>query len=147
MPLNDFTARPGYVIGTPSNGNMKEWIMIERLNGFPDDVLAFVCKGHVTKADYESVLVPAITKALTSNKKINLYYEIAADFTGIDPGAVWADTKVGLAHLTRWRRIAVVTDVEWIKHTMQFFSFLMPAEMKMFPLAQAAQARGWIIAD
>lgn len=121
--------------------------MIERMKGFRDDVLAFVCKGHVTKADYEDVLVPAVTQALARHDKINLYYETAADFTSIDPGAVWADTKVGLAHLTCWRRIAVVTDIEWIKHTMRFFSFLMPAEMKIFPLAQAAQARNWIVAD
>ena len=129
------------------NGIVKECIMIERLSGFSDDVLAFVCKGHVTKADYDSVLVPAVDKALEQHDKLNLYYETAADFSGIDPGAVWADTRVGLAHFTRWRRIAVVTDIDWIKHTMQFFSFMLPAEMKIFPLAQAAEAREWIAAD
>jgi hypothetical protein len=118
--------------------------MIERLQGFPNDVLAFVCKGHVTKADYDDVLVPAVAKALDEHEKVNLYYETAADFSGIDPGAVWADTRVGLAHFARWRRIAVVTDVDWIKHTMQFFSFMMPAEMKIFSRAQAAEARAWI---
>jgi hypothetical protein len=37
-------------------------------------------------------------------------------------------------HLTRWERIALVSDVEWI-----------PAAMKTFPLSQAAEARTWII--
>lgn len=118
--------------------------MIELLRDFPDNVVAAVCKGQVTRADYDTVLVPAVEKALKSHNKLRLYYETAGDFAGIEPGAVWQDLKTGMEHLTRWERIAVVTDVDWIKHTMQFFSFMMPGEMKTFPLAQADQARKWI---
>jgi hypothetical protein len=28
---------------------------------------------------------------------------------------VWEDIKVDTEHFTRWERMAVVTDVEWIK--------------------------------
>lgn len=118
--------------------------MIEQLKDFPANVMAFVCKGRVTKEDYETVLVPAVSAALKKHDKVRLYYETAGDFSGIDPGAVFTDFKVGMEHFTRWERIAVVTDVDWIKHTMQFFSFMMPAQMKIFPLSQAATARTWI---
>ena len=37
--------------------------MIEVLKGFPTKVLAFACKGHVTKRDYETVLIPAVGDA------------------------------------------------------------------------------------
>jgi hypothetical protein len=121
--------------------------MIEQLTNFPDNVLAFVCKGRVTKADYDAVLVPAVLNALKTHDKLRLYYETAADFGGIDPGAMWADFKVGMEHLTRWERIALVTDIDWIKYTMQFFSFMMPGATKLFPLSQAAEARAWIVAD
>jgi len=120
--------------------------MIEHLSNFPDDVLAFVCTGRVTKADYDSVLVPAVLKALEKKRKIRLYYETAADFSGIDHAAMWEDFKVGMEHLTRWERVAVVTDVEWIKQTMRLFSFLMPGGMMSFSTSEAAQARAWIIA-
>jgi SpoIIAA-like len=43
------------------------------------------------------------------------------DLAGIDPGAMWEDFKVGMEHFTRWERIAVVTDVEWIKNTIKIF--------------------------
>lgn len=118
--------------------------VIEHLKDFPNNVLAFVCKGHVTKADYRSVLIPAVEDTLRKQKNVRLYYETASDFEGIDPSAVWEDFKVGMEHLTRWERIAVVTDVKWIAHTMLFFSFLMPGEMKSFPTSEAAQARAWI---
>lgn len=118
--------------------------MIEHLQNFPDGVLAFICKGRVTKADYDSILVPAVVKTLKEHEKVRLYYETAADFSAIEPGAMWEDFKVGMEHLTRWERIAVVTDVEWIKQTMRFFSFLMPGAMKLFSTTEAAQAREWI---
>lgn len=120
--------------------------MIEHLKTFPDNVLAFVCHGHVTKADYDTVLVPAVESALKRQDKVRLYYETAPDFAGIKPGAMWEDFKVGVEHLTRWDRFAIVTDVEWIKQTVQFFSFLMPGSLKTFPASEAAQARAWISA-
>jgi len=121
--------------------------MIEQLMNFPEQVLAFVCKGRVTRADYDAVLVPAVINALKSHDKVRLYYETAADFVGIDPGAIWEDFKVGMEHLSRWERVAVVTDIEWIKQTMRFFSFLMPGAMKSFPSSQTAEAHAWIIGD
>jgi hypothetical protein len=118
--------------------------MIEQLSTFPNNVLAFVGRGQVTRADYDAVLVPAVEKVLARHNRVRLYYEIATDFTGIDPGAMWEDFKVGIEHLTRWERIAVVTDVEWIRHTIRLFGFLMPGTVKLFPTSEAARARSWI---
>jgi hypothetical protein len=120
--------------------------MIETLSDFPDNVVALKCKGHVTTADYKDVLEPAVEKALGAHEKVRLYYQIDTDFSGIDPGAMWEDFRVGMGHLLRWERIAVVTDVDWIRHTMSAFSFLMPAELKVFPVAEASKARDWIVA-
>jgi hypothetical protein len=120
--------------------------MIEQLSGFPDNVLAFAGRGRVTRADYNAVLTPAIEKALTTHQRIRLYYELGPDFAGIDPGAMWEDFKVGVEHLTRWERAAVVTDVEWIKQGLRLFSFLMPGAMKAFPTSEADEARAWIAA-
>jgi hypothetical protein len=120
--------------------------MIEHLSNFPANVLAFRCTGRVTKAEYDSVLIPAVEKALETHKKVRLYYETANDFEGIDPGAMWEDFKVGMEHFTRWDRFAIVTDVEWITHTMKLFSFLMPGVMKFYSTSESEQARTWIVA-
>ena len=94
--------------------------MIEQLTDFPGNVVAFLCTGRVTKADYETVLVPAVAGALRTHRKVRLYYETGADFSGLDRGAAWEDFKVGMENITRWERVAVVTDVEWIKHAVRF---------------------------
>jgi SpoIIAA-like len=119
--------------------------VIELLKGFPDNVAALACHGHVTKADYETVLIPDINERLTRHKKLRVYYEIAPDFVGVDPGAVWDDTKLGLSHFLSGERLAVVTDVDWIKHSVKFFGFLMPAQLRTFPTTEADTARKWIV--
>ena len=120
--------------------------MIEALTDFPDNIVALACEGQVTKIDYETVLVPIVEKALKRHDKIRLYYQIGSDFEGIDPGAVWEDFKVGVEHLLRWERIAIVTDINWIRHTMRAFSFLIPCEVKIFPTSDTQKARDWIVA-
>ena len=59
---------------------------------------------------------------------------------------MWEDFKVGMEHLTRWERVALVTDIEWIKQTVRLWGFLMPASTRVFPTSEAARAREWIAA-
>ncbi|MEZ5559161.1 MAG: STAS/SEC14 domain-containing protein [Pseudomonadales bacterium] len=100
---------------------------------------------------FEPIRRPASTQLpvqrfLEAHEKVRLYYETAPDFDGIDPSAIWEDTKVGLGHLNRWERFAVVTDVEWIRHAVHLFGFLIPGELRVFSTEEAAQAREWITA-
>ncbi len=118
--------------------------MIELLKGYSGNVVALSASGQVTKADYEKVVIPAVEQALGQHEKVRLYYQIGPDFSGIDPGAMWADTKIGMGHILRWERIAVVTDVDWIRHSVSAFGFLMPAQVKVYPTAEADQAKKWI---
>ena len=118
--------------------------MVERLNGFHANVLAFACHGRVSREDYETVLVPAVEEALRFHDRIRLYDEVAADFAGIEPGAVMEDMKVGVEHLSRWDRLALVSDVEWIRDMVRAFGFLLPGCLRVFHLTEATEARNWI---
>jgi len=118
--------------------------MIEHLRDFPDNVVAFVCSGRVTTRDYETVLVPVVEAALRQHEKVRLYYQIALDFSHIEPG-VSQNFKVGMEHLLRWDRIAIVTNVDWIRETLRAFSFLMPGAVEIFLLDEAVTAREWIL--
>lgn len=46
--------------------------MIRLLSGFPENVLAVACEGHVTRSDYENVLIPAIRAALERQPKLRV---------------------------------------------------------------------------
>lgn len=120
--------------------------MIKRLDGFPDNVVAVACLGQVSRHDYETVLIPTVDAALKRHDKVRIYYEIGAGFEGIDAGAMWEDMKVGVTHLRHWERIALVTDVAWIANTMKAFAFMIPGEIKVFPVSATEAARAWIVA-
>ena len=52
-----------------------------------------------------------------------------------------------MEHVLRWERIAVVTDVDWIRYTIRAFSFVIPGMVKIFPVDEQAKAREWILED
>jgi len=89
--------------------------MIEIVTGLPDGVAGFIAAGRVTRRDYEEVLIPSLETILRSHPKVRCYYELGTSFSGMDAGAVWEDFKVGIQHITQWERVAVVTNVEWIR--------------------------------
>jgi hypothetical protein len=118
--------------------------MIEVLRDFPDNIVAFAAKGRVTRQDYESVLIPALEEALRRPGKVRCYYELGAEFSGMEAGAMWEDFKIGAEHLTRWERVAVVTDMDWIRRAVSMFGFLVPGEFRVFATSEASEARRWI---
>lgn len=120
--------------------------MIESLEGFPSNVVAIRASGQVSQQDYDSVLTPKVEAALAAHKKVRVYYEVSSDFVGFEPGAMWADFKMGMGHITSWDKVAVVTDVPWLRYATDFFRFMMPAEVKVFGLADAEAAKTWVSA-
>ncbi len=121
--------------------------MLKLLTDFPSNVVAAMAHGTVTKQDYEDILVPRVLLALKQHPKIRCYYELGSQFSSMEAGAIWEDFKIGVEHLTRWERVAIVTDVEWIKHAANIFRFLMPGEIRVFPTSAATAARSWITAE
>jgi len=120
--------------------------MIELMPDLPDNVAGFTATGEVSADDYESVLVPAIEAKLKERDKIRLLYYLGPDFTGINAGAMWDDARVGLRHITAWEKIAVVTDVDWIRGAVKFFGFAMPGKVRVFTNGQLSEAKEWITA-
>jgi len=118
--------------------------MIEIIPGMADNVLAFSAKGQVTGEDYESTIIPAVEAALEKHTRVRLLYHLGPEFSGFDVAALWDDTKVGLQHLTAWEKIAVVTDTAWVRHSVTFFGFMMPAEVRVFSNHEMPTAADWV---
>lgn len=118
--------------------------MIETLTGLPENVIGFSAHGMVTAEDYERHIVPAVEEALLNNEKVRLLYQLGEDFDGFKAGALWEDAKVGLSHLAAWERIAVVTDLEWLRSATKAFGFAMPGEVRVFANTELEAAREWL---
>jgi hypothetical protein len=120
--------------------------MIEIMHDLPETVIGFTAREKVTGKDYEAVLVPAIEEKLKKYSKINLLYYLGKECAGFDIEAMWDDTKIGLKHFTAWEKIAVVTDIDWIRLTTKAFGFVMPGHVRVFSDSQLDEARQWVSA-
>src|SRR5712671_4456931 len=116
--------------------------MIEIIEGLPKKVVGIAVKGRVTMEDCRDVLMPAMKQSLKRHDKIRLYYELSCRF----PGAAWDDLDLGIEHASRCERVAIVTDVAWVRLTVKALRFLIPGEIRVFPTDQAPEGRAWITA-
>jgi SpoIIAA-like len=104
--------------------------LIEKLTDLPAGTLGFRASGKITSEEYRQMMEP-IYAALERGEKLNIYFELADDFQGLDSGALWQDVKaagsVGLKHRSSWQRMALVTDKDWVRHGASAFGWLAPA--------------------
>ena len=120
--------------------------MVEQIPGLPDNVLGFSAKGTVTANDYESVIIPAVEALFTHHSKIRFLYHLGDEFSGFEAAAVWDDTKLGLTHFSGWERMAVVSDVEWIRAAIKIFGLAIPGQVRVYHNSELAEAKRWIAA-
>ncbi len=118
--------------------------MIERIAGLPDTVLGFSAKGIVTADDYESVIIPAVEAVFARHSKVRFLYQLGEDFDGFETAAMWDDTKLGLKHLAGWEKMAVVSDVEWIRAAIRVFGLAIPGHVRVFHNSELTEAKRWV---
>jgi hypothetical protein len=114
--------------------------VIEIIKGLPRNVVGIAVKGRVTMRDCREVLIPAMEKRLKRHDKIRLYYELGSRF----PGAGWDDLDLGIERAVRCERVAIVTDIGWVRLTVKALRFLIPGEIQVFATIQAPEGRTWI---
>ena len=118
--------------------------MVEKIPGLPDNVLGFSATGKVTATDYESTIIPAVEALFSRHRKIRFLYHLGTEFSGFEAAAVWDDTKLGLKHLTGWERMAIVSDVEWIRGAIRLFGLAIPGQVRVFHNRDITEATRWI---
>jgi hypothetical protein len=111
--------------------------MIEKIPDLPDGVIGFSASGTVTANDYESTIIPAIEELFARKGKARFLYHLGE-------AAMWDDTKLGLKHLSGWERMAVVTDVEWIRAALRVFGLAIPGHVRVFHNKELSEARRWV---
>ena len=116
--------------------------MIELIEDLPRNVVGIAVTGRVTNQECREILVPAVEKSLKWRDKSRLYYELGSRF----PGAGWDDLDLGFEHASRCERIAIVTDIAWVRLTVKAIRFLIPGEIRVFARIETPEARAWITA-
>jgi SpoIIAA-like len=116
--------------------------MIKELTDLPPGVIGFEISGTVHADDYRDVVLSAVQRAYASDEF--RFVIVIPEFHGMTGGALWQDLKVGVEHLHAWKRIALVTDIDWIRHATTLFGWITPGEVEVFPLARRDEAITWV---
>jgi SpoIIAA-like len=119
--------------------------MIELLQHMPKGVIGIRVSGRVSGDDIRE-FKPAMDELLNT-EELRIVEVIAPDYEGFGPGGLFEDLKVGFGalfqHHSAFRRIAVVTDKEWVAHALHALGWMVPGELALFGLDELDRAGQW----
>lgn len=118
--------------------------MIKVIEDMPVGTIGFEASGEVTKDDYRNVLGPAIRATLEGGGELRLLYVVPED-TEYAPGAVLADAKLWAGNLKGWKRVAIVTDADWLEKAVKGFGWMMPGKVRVFDEDDVRDAKVWLV--
>lgn len=120
--------------------------MIETMEQLPEGILGFRVSGQITESDYTGVLKPALDAVIQRGDEVRIVIEFP-EWSGMTGGAVWEDLKLGIERFTKWKRIALVTDVDWMRHATNLFGWMTPGDVKTFKVTERDAAIAWAAAS
>ncbi|MCV7055196.1 STAS/SEC14 domain-containing protein [Mycolicibacterium gilvum] len=119
--------------------------MIETLPDMPEGVSGFRVSGRASGEDLRNFR-PTMEKMLKAGE-VRIVEVIAPNYEGFGPGGLTEDLKMGFGtlihHHSAFKRVAVVTDKEWVIHTMHALAWMVPGEVALFGLDELEQAKRW----
>jgi hypothetical protein len=119
--------------------------MIELLPDMPKGVMGIRVSGRVRGDDLRD-FKPAMDELLKTDE-IRIVEVIAPDYEGFGPGGFVEDLKLGfgtlLSHHSAFKRIAVVSDKDWVAHVLHAVGWMVPGDLAFFGLDELDRAKEW----
>lgn len=104
-------------------------------------VIELKVAGRVAAADFEAVA--AQMEAFFERHEKARLIEVIESFDGMDWSLLFDDLLFSLRHLSRFSHVAVVTELRWAERMANAAAVLLPAKLRVFPLADLEDARRW----
>ncbi|GJE30399.1 STAS/SEC14 domain-containing protein [Methylobacterium oxalidis] len=111
----------------------------------PDSQIAeIVVDGKISDEEMNAVMT-AMQADLDRGGKLKLLEDIRS-FQGMEPAAFFKDPRFGLSMMKGVSHVALVTDATWLRALAETFSFVSPAQIKVFERNRMDEARSWLAA-
>jgi SpoIIAA-like len=118
--------------------------VLEELMDVPAGIQALEAIGTVTTDDYRRVFSTLVNRARRTGSRMRLLYEFGPRFERITPGALWADTRLGLGYLRLLDGCAIVSDIEWIRQATRGIGAWMPCPVRVYDNDERGEAVAWL---
>ena len=118
--------------------------MIHYLQNLPANIVGFKATGEITEKDFTETVMPKVKELIDKTDKLNYLLVLETSLENFTIGAWMKDAMMGIKHLTKWNKAAIVSDVEGIRNFTNFFSYLIPGEFKGFEHSELQKAIDWV---
>ncbi|SNR44261.1 STAS/SEC14 domain-containing protein [Flavobacterium sp. ov086] len=109
-----------------------------------DNIVAFRALAEVTTEDFLNVVIPAVEHLVKQTNEINFLLVLDNDVENFTSGAWLQDALLGLKHLGKWNRAAIISDSEEIISFTNGFNFVVPGEFHGFKKEAFNKALNWV---
>ena len=117
--------------------------MITRIENLPSNMVGFIAKDAITEKDFTDLVMPAVKELVDRTGKLNYLLVLETPLSNFTVGAWLKDAAMGIKHLLKWNRAAIVSDTESIRTFTDLFSILIPGEFKGFEKSELQTAIDW----
>lgn len=118
--------------------------MIQQLKKLPENIVGFQATGEITQADFTDTVMPQVQALIDKTDQLNYILVLDTLLINFTIGAWMKDVMLGIKHLTKWNRAAIVSDTETIRNFTNFFSYFMPGEFRGFEHSELQEAIDWV---
>lgn len=110
----------------------------------PSNVAAFRAIGEVSEDDFKNVVIPVVDRLVQNTGELNYMLVLDTSVKNFTAGAWWQDAMLGLKNLTKWNRVAIVSDSDGLNAFTDIFSVFIPGEFRGFYPEQFQVALDWV---
>ena len=87
--------------------------------------------------------MPCVKDLVDKTDQLNYLLVLDTSIRNFTIGAWLQDLILGIRYLTKWHRIAIVTDVQGIRTFTKYHSYFMPGEYKGYKHDELKEAIDW----
>lgn len=118
--------------------------MIQLIQNLPENIVGFQATGDVTETDFKETVLPNVQQLVDRTGKLNYMLVLDTSIKNFTAAAWWQDALLGIKHITKWNRAAIVSDVDAIRTFTDIFSVVIPGEFKGFKHEDLQEAIDWV---
>lgn len=118
--------------------------MITQIQNLPANMVGFKATNEITKEDFDEEVIPKVKQLVEKTNTLNYMLVLDTSVKNFTAGAWFKDAVMGVKHLLKWNRAAIVSDVQGVKTFTDVFSVLAPGEFRVFEHKDQQEAIDWV---
>lgn len=121
--------------------------MISVDDSLPSWVAGFEVTGHVTKEDYEQVVLPVVDRIYKKHGHLHFLLNLKTPISEYSGQAWIKDLGLTIKHFAHWKKIALVTEQSGLEKLTSAASFMIPGTTRGFSPDELAEAKRWVASE